>query len=494
MNLRLPSARQTLAGLINELWPERVMRRALDAWPLPERMQRGLAEETTPFEYARIERPIRLRIEPGWSGGQIQHALLQMAGDGGGQAVFPPGAWTWTDALRIPSTVTLSGAGPTTELVFQATPFGILFEGTREAPLTDACVRNLSIRHENTGLPGFGAAILLHHARGIAIEDTHIPDPCRLGIFLGDRVDHAALRRLSIRHAGLDGIGLLRKVRDILIEDTLIENCRQSGLLLADWPSLPAAAPHDYEAQARAAGIGFGADDPYPLRIDVLRCVFRKNRKMGVCTDGAGLLSLRDCELADNQCEGVTLDNGTWGARLTDCRIRNNGRRGGQHEEELKEEQVHGDGLLPDGTSKVKLPGVSLDNAAFCRVEQCVIERNHGDGVKFVRAGYACVVRGNAMLSNNRGYSPGHPHMGIRIGADRRGWDGQHDFPGCGIQVRDNDILGAHVAGVALRPGAMNNTVAGNRIAGQTGRAIDDRSRRVNRIEGNRSGWTPEDV
>ena len=302
-------------------------------------------------------------------------------------------------------------------------------------------------------------------------------------MLLADGVRGLRIDRCRVRQASGNGLLLIRTVADVTLSSCSVERCGGSGLLLADWRLRPGADPLDFLAQARESPVTFCASDAGPCRINLVGCSLIGNRKMGMCTDGGGLIRVSGCEIADNQCDGITLDNGTWGCLVEGSRIRSNGRRAGQSPGELQEDFVHTDGLLPDGSSQVKLPGVSLDNSAFCRVQGCLIEGNYGEGVKFVRASHGCTVSRNIIAWNNRGYSEGHPHFGVRLGADPRQHPGQFDFPANAIRVEDNDIIGSHTAGILLNEGAVSNVVRGNRIVGATQTAIINRSCGGNLIE-----------
>ena len=123
-----------------------------------------------------------------------------------------------------------------------------------------------------------------------------------------------------------------------------------------------------------------------------------------------------------------------------------------------------------------------MDNAAYCRVEDCSIHDNYGEGVKFVRAAYRCTVQGNEIENNNRGHSPGHLHHGIRIGSDPSQHKGQHDFPSSGNNILDNRITGGHECGILLNEGTARNRVKHNTISGQNSFPIHAWSRFANRI------------
>jgi parallel beta-helix repeat protein len=477
--------------IFRELAPAWCLRYEVNRWPLIGRMR--LAKNASNSPVCSLNNPVaapnedmpRLNIEPGWHARRINRELAVLSERGGGIAHFPAGSFYHDASIFIPSRIYLVGADAGTELWFNGADFGfVLGHENLEKSAEYIKISNICIRHKGP-FKKFAAAIYARHACHIVIDKITLPAPERLGVFLADHVQHATIQHVHVINAGLDGFGLLRGVENIHLENCAATHGQQSGMLLADWPVCQDAAPDDYNEQARQAGIGFQPNDPHPRHITIHKCVFAHNRKMGICTDGAGHLNIENCQLIGNQCEGITLDNGTWGANVADCTIRENGRRGHQNESELHEDQVHHDGLLSDGTSPVKLPGISMDNAAFCRIENCRIEDNYGDGVKFVRAGYRTMVKFCRIWSNNRGGSRGHPHFGVRIGSDLQGWPDQVDFPSHEIQILHNDILGGHTCGIILNHGVLNSQICYNSIRFQYEEAIRNLSRRFNKIADN---------
>jgi GT2 family glycosyltransferase len=471
------------------LFPHLALKRRLRLWPLLPRIR--LAQAAL-GDNADARPPARTDGRNGppcpafraSTAGEL-HAALQDAARLGGDVLVTAARIELDQGIRIPSGVNLTGPDGTATLVFRNVKFGIMIAGEPDHPVRNSSISKLVICHESSPA-GFSAAILIAQARDITLDNVQVSAPCGIGIVATDDAQRVALSNCTVHAAGQDGLLLLRRVLDFSATACSFQDNRQSGILLCDWPLPPGCGALDFGAQLRhpaCHAIAFEPADPAPCRILLRDCEIARNRKMGVCTDGAGLLTIEGCRIYENQCEGVTLDNGTWHARVTRCDIQGNGRRARQMEDELSVDFVAGDDCLPDGSSAVKLPGVSMDNAAFCRVEACSIRDNYGEGVKLVRAAYRCEIRGNAIADNNRGRSPGHPHHGIRLGADIAQHPGQHDFPGSSNAILDNHISGPHEHGILLNAGTILNRMAGNRIEGTRSSPIRNWSRRANHLE-----------
>ena len=145
-----------------------------------------------------------------------------------------------------------------------------------------------------------------------------------------------------------------------------------------------------------------------------------------------------------NAKEGICLDNGSTANVLAMNLVRLNGKRWGKTDAELKLDFVGGLPRLPDGTSPVKTPGISLDNALYNIVYSNLIERNYGGGLKMVRTSYYNVIGLNVVVDNNEG-SNGHFHFfGIELGAAKADTEVPAlDFaPSCGNVVFGNTIRG----------------------------------------------------
>jgi GT2 family glycosyltransferase len=409
---------------------------------------------------------------------------LHSASVSGGDILLEAARIEFREPLRLPSGVRLVGKHDQTILVFNEVAFGVVICGNPDRSIDDCSIHNVTICHAST-LGGFSAAVLIAQAHDITIDHVRVDSPCGIGVLTSDGAERISLTNCDVRNGGQDGVLLLRRVVDFSMVSCNISGNRQSGILICDWRLPQGMSALDFDEQIRCRighAVAYDPADPCPFRIRLQECDISKNRRMGICTDGAGELAVNNCRVHDNECEGITLDNGTWHARVLRCEIWGNGNRARQSEEEFSSDFVVSDDRLPDGSSAVKLPGISMDNAALCRVEDSIICGNYGDGIKFVRAAYRCVVKGNTIADNNRGSSSGHPHHGIRVGADPAQHPGQYDFPSSDNDILDNQITGGHDCGVLLNAGTCHNRVKGNIIAGTLGYPIRAWSWHANNI------------
>ncbi|MEK8017109.1 MAG: right-handed parallel beta-helix repeat-containing protein [Candidatus Parabeggiatoa sp.] len=408
--------------------------------------------------------------------------------ENGGEVHLPAGRLELTETLKLRSGVRLVGVLGHTELVFKNVDYGFIIQGD-SAAVSRVRVENIKIRHE--GIHQFGAAILATKATDLLFSNVEIFSPRAVGFLFSDGVHRAQLERCAVYDAGLVGFMMVRDVRNTVLHACIAERCQQSGVFLTDLKLPPNLEPLDFIAQIHhtAEIIGnfgpFLPDDPSPYRNTIIDCSFRRNRKMGITTDGVGYLRVVNCIIAENDCEGITIDNGSWNCQIQNCHIYNNGWRGLQQDVELNQDFVEKMGLMKDGSSKAKLPGISLDNAAYTRIENNCIEGNWGDGVKFVRSVYGCTVARNIIANNNQGENDEFHFFGVLIGVAQRQHPDQSDFPSCYNRIVENDILGAHHAGVHLLPNTTGNQIQNNRIIDPVFAAVEDHTTTGNVIQNN---------
>jgi hypothetical protein len=145
-----------------------------------------------------------------------------------------------------------------------------------------------------------------------------------------------------------------------------------------------------------------------PRCIDMAGIDVRGCRAQGVYLAGALACRVSRSVLARSNKEGVCFDWGTALCELTLSVVSGNGRRASLSAEEVRADFIGRFPLLPDGSSAAKLPGVSMDNAAFNAVSRCLLVGNHGGAVKFVRACVGNRIEMNAGWSNAAGNNAAH--------------------------------------------------------------------------------------
>ncbi|MFZ5775266.1 MAG: hypothetical protein ACOY3Z_07265 [Thermodesulfobacteriota bacterium] len=467
---------------------------ALAHWPLFDRMRVAAAsdlERSTKrqlFGSANVPDPPIRHIAPEDFSAARLFAEIKALAASGGEIHLPAGRIELDRELALPAGLRLVGVPGRTELVFKDVPYGIIIRGTAD-PIRWVRLEHLRLRHE--GDHRFCAAVFVSTASDILFSHVEILAPRAVGFLLADGVRAARLEHCTVSRAALVGFMLVRDVQDTVLHACVAEYCGQGGAFLTDLRLPSGMDPMDFDGQLHHTNeiIGnfgpFAPEDPSPYRTTFANCVFRHNRKMGITTDGVGYLRVMNCVIAENDCEGITIDNGSWCCHIQGCHIYNNGWRGLQHEVELHVDFVEGEGALPDGSSKAKLPGVSLDNAAYIRVEDNCIEGNWGDGVKFVRAVYGCTVARNLIANNNRGGNDRFHFFGVLAGIAERQHPEQYDFPSCHNRIVENDILGPHYAGIHLMHVTTGNLILNNRIVGASFAPVEDHDTRGNVIRGN---------
>lgn len=407
----------------------------------------------------------------------------------GGEIRLPAGTLELQNTLKLTQGIFLKGVSGQTNLVFKQSDYGIIIQGSVDKPIEQVSISNIRISHQ--GEHKFCAALFASHAQALHLENIEIISPRAVGVLFADKVYQAKLINCCVQYAGLVGFMFIRDVNETLMQNCTAEYCQQSGVFLTDLKLPEHIDAMDFTAQLHHTDhvIGnfapFSPDDPTPYRTDMIDCVFSHNRKMGITTDGVAYLSVKNTLIAHNDCEGITIDNGAWGCIIQNCHIYNNGWRGLQHEVELGIDFVSEMGLMDDGSSKAKLPGISLDNAAYTRVENNHIECNWGDGLKFVRAAYASTVANNLIENNNRGVNDRFHYFGILVGVAERQHPEQHDFASCNNRISDNTILGSHFAGIHLMVNVTGNVIEKNHIQGATFEPIEVHAKSGNLINSN---------
>lgn len=201
--------------------------------------------------------------------------------------------------------------------------------------------------------------------------------------------------------------------------------------------------------------------------------------------------------VALNEKEGICLDHGTFGCYLSRNSIRGNGNRNRMSDEALKEDFVYDLGRLEDGSARPKLPGISMDNAAYNTLAYNVISQNYGSGVKAVRSCYRNVLVGNQILDNNQGVNEPFHFFGIELSSDEnvdmqlQGFDCTPCYENI---VARNVISGAHYAGIFLGAGNYVNDIFDNSIFGCTTWSMESLSSRLNASTNNISNVTSRGI
>ena len=200
-----------------------------------------------------------------------------------------------------------------------------------------------------------------------------------------------------------------------------------------------------------------------------------ENASSGLYSDGSTRNIMVGNRIESNSKEGLCLDNGSAADVVAWNLFRANGQRWGKSDGELKNDGVLQLGRLPDGTSPAKLPGVSLDNAAFNQIAFNQIDGNYGGGIKMVRTSLYNLVGMNLLTNDNEGRSKVFHFFGIELGAAKVDFASvEMNFTGSsGNEIFGNTIRGPHYAGIFFAEGSERNNIFDNSIFGATNWAME---------------------
>ena len=211
------------------------------------------------------------------------------------------------------------------------------------------------------------------------------------------------------------------------------------------------------------------------------------NTSSGIYSDGSVRNVFLGNQIENNAKEGICLDNGSSADVVAFNLIRGNGKRWGQTDAALRLDFVLSFGRLPDGTSPARLPGISVDNAAYNQVVFNNVDQNSGSGIKTVRTAFYNRIGGNTVTSNNQGLSDTFHFFGIELGSAMADEPlAELDFrPSRGNQIFANSVQGAHYSGIFFADGSDQNNVFDNAILGATDWSLESVTPQPNTAENN---------
>lgn len=211
------------------------------------------------------------------------------------------------------------------------------------------------------------------------------------------------------------------------------------------------------------------------------------NNSSGIYCDGAYCCFFIDNTVEKNEKEGMCLDFGTSGCYVSHNTFCGNGNRSRQEDWVLVLDEVAEAGRMKDGSAKAKLPGISLDNAAYNILEYNNVENNSGSGIKMVRTSVRNLILSNEIAGNNVGANDKYHFYGIEMSGEGEyipmgTLDASPDFENI---VQGNTISGAHYAGIFLAENGCLNEITDNVIEGATMFSIEAISKKYNLIHNN---------
>lgn len=375
------------------------------------------------------------------------------------------------ETLRVPSRTTLIGNGTLL---------------TARYPIESAIeVRDgTSVRIQDFEITGhYRVGIYVKNGSSITVEGNHIHDIDGRPVVVLGKVSGIDLVGNTIRSNGVGGMYLRGHIGPGLIQDNRIEDNRctlnlAAGLVLTSRPVYDVNNPEGGEApDGKFLRLQERLESPHDLVIR--RNFLQRNASSGFYCCGAYQVFVIENHINDNDKEGMCADFGTIGSYIRGNRIAGNGGRRRQTDDDLRFDFVHHLGLMRDGSSVAKLPGLSIDNSAYNIIHENIVSGNFGGGIKTVRAGVRNLISHNLIIDNNRGQNSLFNFCGIEFGNARPDVIEATDLdftPNHENIVFRNLIEGDYYVGIVLVEQCYCNDFFDNCIFGTTRYSIENLS------------------
>lgn len=323
---------------------------------------------------------------------------------------------------------------------------------------------------------------LVENASQVAITGLTVMDAPGYGVVIADNSQGIAVENSHFSGLMASGIAVLPGTKDVLMERNVItggvgHSNQQAGLLVTartrftriggpNFLLAPTTLPDGHIAYQFAPEAPVTSFTNPPRDVLLIDNSVTRNRTNGIYLDGAVLTYVAGNHIEGNSKEGMCLDNGSTANVVTANNILDNGQRWGQSDDYLRLDFVLKFGRMLDGTANAKLPGISIDNAAFNIILDNHVADNAGSGIKMVRTSFYNLIGRNNIADNNAGANSTFFFFGIEVG----GAPGDiassalNFTPSMGNIIYQNIIAGPHHSGIQFCSACGFNDVFDNRI------------------------------
>lgn len=359
------------------------------------------------------------------------------------------------ETISVPSNSYLNGNGViiTGE---NSLDYGILLENAE-----NICLQNLHFAG------GMKHAVYIISSENVLLNKNIVEQSENKGIVVMGTNSYINLVKNQIFENGDGAIFLNGKITNCIIENNIILNNRgannfNAGISISSIPITDLKTPYNAAQDEYLYDI---TEVPYN---NVIRGNEIKNGfSSGIYSHGGYQNYIIDNNIVENDKEGICLDFGSYGNYIANNDIIQNGGRRKQSDTDLENDFIKDLGRLEDGSSPAKLPGISLDNAAYNIIMANNVDGNYGSGIKMVRSGYRNLIIENIISDNNIGENQTFHFFGVELGYAQQpdqpveGMDFTSDYENI---VCRNIISGGHYSGIFLAEEAYCNDMIDNVI------------------------------
>lgn len=348
---------------------------------------------------------------------------------------------------------------------------------------------NFTVDNVDLSVGGYDYALYIIKSNYFTVENCTLSNSNQRGLVIMGENTNFIIKNNDIEHNGNGAVFLEGDISEGVIRDNIVSHnggtrnlnagiCLTS-MEITDYNVIYDVPPTDeYLYDLTEA----------PHNIVLYRNTVEGNNSSGIYSDGGYDLYMLENTIRQNDKEGMCLDSGTFGSYVSDNVVKENGGRRRQSDEDLEGDFIAQFGRIEDGSSPAKLPGISIDNAAYNIVIDNDVTHNYGSGVKMVRSAYRNIVMQNTVSDNNVGRSGDFHFFGVEIG-----YASTPDQPVKGLDftasyeniICRNVITGNNYSGLYMAEECYCNDVFDNVILGSQFFAIECKSNQFNSIVNN---------
>lgn len=378
--------------------------------------------------------------------------------------------------ILIPNNVVLDGnhAVFTGENVL---PYAILMDRTKNAG-----VENVNLQS------GFAEGIYVAESSNVLLYNNEVTNAAKKAICVMGTNTYVNLVNNNIHDNGQGAIFLNGNISRCIIQGNAVYQNKGTNNLMAGITMNSNPVRDLYSTDNPCIDEYLYNIVQSPNHIVIKNNVIQSNESSGIYSHAGYMNYVIGNLIEENEKEGMCLDHGTFGTYVSDNTFQKNGNRDRQSDSDLEADFILESGRMEDGTSTQKLPGISLDNAAYNIIASNNINNNYGSGVKMVRSGYRNIIISNIVTDNNLGENESYHGFGIELG-----YASAPDQPVVGLDftadyeniIDRNIISGHHFSGIYIGEEDYCNDLIDNVIEDCSQFGVENHSEKFNSGVGN---------
>ena len=243
--------------------------------------------------------------------------------------------------------------------------------------------------------------ITINRCKKFKVEEITIKNSRGYGLSIL-RSEAGSILKNNFINCLASGINIVGQAKDIYINECTIMGCQG----LYNWDAgincmhcTPKITLKEIpETSHEASDLTEKIDTPHRIIIENTQIYFCQSQ--GIYLEGAAQVAINNCNIRDNNKEGICFDWGTMYCHLVNSQISRNGERKNYDKLKCDIDFVPSSYIDHEERHYCQLPGISIDNGLMNSIEHNEITGNYGGGIKLVRSAIRNIIRFNTIAGN----------------------------------------------------------------------------------------------